>query len=78
MKIRLSMLTEHEVQKICQEACLTEEQSRLFALLLRDNVTDVGAMQILRLGIVQYYAIKGDLILKILHVLFDNELRDSA
>ena len=74
MKLKLNMLTEQEAQMISQRASLTPEQSRLFALLLRDDVNDIGAMQILHIGLSQYYALKGGMTLKILHVLFEDAL----
>lgn len=74
MKLKLNMLTEQEAQMISQRASLTPEQSRLFALLLRDDVNDIGAMQILHISMSQYYALKGGMTLKILHVLFEDAL----
>lgn len=74
MKLRLNMLTEQEAQMISQRADLTPEQGCLLALLLRDDVNDIGAMQILHMSTAQYYNLKSGLTLKILHVLFEDAL----
>ena len=57
-KINYSILIKADVDKIMEMANFTEEQSKVFDLLLKDKYTDVGIMEKTKIPHKRYYETK--------------------
>ena len=61
-KINYSVLIKADVDKIMEMANFTEEQTRVFDLLLKDKYTDIGIMEKTKIPHKRYYETKKDLL----------------